>query len=72
MLEQYAAELRGLQRELAHGDEEQWRSPAGTAFRRQVDGLALELGACLEALERAASARRTVSSAEQFGEQWLE
>lgn len=73
LLEQHAAELRRLQRELGNEDEEQWRSAAGTAFRERVYRLALELGVCLEALERAASARRAVSAAEQFEEQgWLE
>lgn len=73
VLEQHAAELGRLKSELGNRDEEQWRSPAGAAFREQVYALVLELGACREALERAASARRVVSAAEQFGEGgWLE
>lgn len=67
-LEQHSAELGRLQRELGNTDEEQWRSPAGAAFREQVYALVLELGACREALEMAASARRVVSAAEQLGE----
>lgn len=67
-LEEHAAELGSLQRELGNRDEEQWRSTAGTAFREQVYALVLELAACREALERAASARRVVSAAEQLGE----
>lgn len=69
VLEARAEELGRLQRELADTDTDQWRSPAGRAFQDQLYALAIELGACREALERAAAAHRTVYATEQF-EAW--
>lgn len=66
VLEARAEELGRLQRELGDVGAEQWRSPAGRAFQEQVHTLALELGSCREALERAAAAHRTISATEQF------
>lgn len=64
VLEAHAEEVGRLQHELT--GTEQWRSPAGRAFQDQLSALAIELGACREALERAALAHRTVSATEQF------
>lgn len=64
VLEAHAEELGRLQHEL--GDTGEWRSPAGRAFQDQLYALATELGACREALERAAAAHRTISATEQF------
>ncbi|MER2135939.1 MAG: hypothetical protein ABS910_14805 [Arthrobacter sp.] len=66
VLEAHAEELGRLQRELADTGTEQWRSPAGRAFQDHLYALAIELGACREALERAAAAHRTVCATEQF------
>lgn len=66
VLEAYAEELERLRRELGDAGAEQWRSPAGRAFQEQLHALAVELGMCREALERAAAARRTVSATDQF------
>lgn len=70
-LEVYAEELGRLQHELGGGGgvgggAEQWRSPAGRAFEERLHALAAELGACRDALERAASARRMVAATEQL------
>ncbi|MEB7502876.1 hypothetical protein [Arthrobacter koreensis] len=69
LLEAHAAELGRLQGELGEVGPEPWRSPAGRAFQAGLNDLAADLGACRDALEHAASARRTVSAAEQL-EAW--
>ncbi|MGW9405012.1 hypothetical protein ACWGQ2_13720 [Arthrobacter sp. NPDC055585] len=66
VLEAHAEEVGRLQHELGDTREEEWRSPAGRAFQDQLHVLARELGMCREAMERAASARRTVSATNQL------
>ena len=66
VLEMYADELRRLKRGLEDSAPAQWRSTAGRAFQQRLEGLAAELGACADALERAASARRAIAGSKQY------